>query len=215
MQQNFCIVDDHPLMRKGIRILIEGRNNWKVAYEFSDGNELIELLKKEPHLFLILDISLNCEDGLTLIKKIREQNLKNHILILSMYDEITHGDKALSLGANGYLMKEDSSEKLEMAIEKVLSGGVWASEKLAQRVLKKITEGVSKNFEDLLTVREWEIFKLLGEGKTSSEMAEKLQVSKKTINSYKENLKDKLNIENTNKLIRESCLYFSQNITEI
>lgn len=204
-KSGILIVDDHPIVRYGIARMINSEPGLSVCGETENGRQTVRFLEKKKPDAIILDISLEgVLDGLTLTKVIRAKYPTIPILILSMHDELTYAPKSLLSGANGYIMKEESSDKLIQAIREVLNGEIYVSEQVKKQMLKALSN--PKNIEldsvvDLLSDRERQVFLLIGTGHITRNIADKLSVSIKTVETHRSRIKFKLGITTTPELL--------------
>jgi DNA-binding NarL/FixJ family response regulator len=156
---------------------------------------------------LIVDISLNGPDGLDLLKNIRTTHPALPVLILSMHDESIYAERALRAGANGYIMKQEATEKVLVAIRRILNGEIYVSERIASKMLKHYITGASglknSSISDL-SDRELEVFRLIGEGHGTRQIAEELHLSIKTVESYQAHIKDKLSLRSARELMQHA-----------
>jgi DNA-binding NarL/FixJ family response regulator len=207
------LVDDHPILRQGWKELLKSTGELECCGEAEDAPEALRrILDSEPDL-VILDITLKKGDGLELIKQLRAQECRSRLLVCSMHDETLYAERALHAGARGYVSKEATADDLLAAIRKVLAGKVWLSESMSQRVLRRIADGdqaLEKSPIDQLSDRELEVLGLIGQGLSTREIAENLNLSVKTIDTYRENLKAKLNLPSANELIRYAVVWTQQ-----
>lgn len=199
------LVDDHPLMRRGMRVLIEQQGRFEVCAEADNAPEAIDLVRRLKPDLTIVDITLKSTNGIELTKGLRAQAPDMRILVVSMHDEEVYAERALRAGAMGYLMKQEASEMVITALERILGGEIYVSdrlkEKMLHRFLKHSTEKVI-SLAELLSDRELEVLELIGEGYGTRAIAEQLGLSVKTIDSYREHLKLKLNLGNSSELVR-------------
>jgi len=202
------IVDDHPIIRKGIVQLItqkfSGRH--KVIGQADNADcALDEVTRLEPDL-VIVDIFLKGSDGIELVKRIRSQDSDINILVLSMHDESLYAERAVNAGAHGYVMKQAETNEIIKAIEKVLDGQIYLSDRIATLLIRNKANHNNKGGSSvsLLTDRELEVFKLVGKGWTTRKIARHLHLSVKTIETYCSRVKEKLELENVNELIQHA-----------
>lgn len=199
------IVDDHSVVCAGLTLLINKQAHLCVCGEARDAHEALALLEKEKPDMALVDISLKGISGLELTADIRERYPDTRVLILSMHDEFLYAERALQAGAAGYVMKKEASETLITAIEKVLSGSIYVSEVINEQLLKNLVYGRKRkrggSVRDLSN-REFEVFQLVGQGFSTGEIADKLSLSKKTIETYRMQIKNKLNLNSTRELNR-------------
>lgn len=204
-KKNILIVDDHPLVRKGIRSLLEQETDFSVVGEAASRGEVLDFLRKNPTDLILLDISLQGSDGIEVTKAVRSEFETIPILIVSMHDEGLYAERALRAGANGYIMKQEVAESVIKAIRQVLSGKIFVSDNMRQKVLRDLTQpksDVKSNPIERLSDRELEVFRLIGEGRGTREIAEALHLSIKTIETYRAHIKEKLSIRSAAELAR-------------
>ena len=199
MNYSVLIIDDHPLFSRGLSQLIETQKDYKVTGLAKNHDEAIELLKELSPALAIVDLNLGQEDGLELIKDILALKPQTKVLVLSMHDERYYAERALKAGAKGYIMKEEAESNVSTAINTVIQGNIYLSEAEQKRhnelALNKNVNKTSEPFDLISTLsdRQLQIFTLLGKGLGTVEIAEKLKLSIKTIDTHKENMKEKLN----------------------
>lgn len=201
------IVDDHPMMREGLAQLVADEPDLEVCGEAENAARALESIPKlSPHLVLA-DITLPDKNGLELIKDILALVPGVQILVISMHEESFYAERVLRAGARGYIMKHESGQRLLAAIRRVLSGGIYVSEQISARILERFSgqggEGGGSPVQKL-TDREFEVFQLVGEGKTTREIAELLHLSSKTIEVHRLNIKQKLGLKHASDLIRSA-----------
>lgn len=193
------IIDDHPLFSRGLTQLIETQDDYKVIGMAKNRQEALSLLNTTISDLAIVDLNLGQEDGLELIKDIMVIRPETKILVLSMHDERFYAERALKAGAKGYIMKEEAEAKVITAIQTVAKGEIYLSDSEKQR-LKSVTKGEEYNnvkrskFDTVanLSDRQLQIFTLIGKGLGTVEIAARLNLSIKTIDTHKENIKAKL-----------------------
>lgn len=202
MEYSVIIIDDHPLFSRGLAQLIETQGNLKVIGMAKDRNEALSLLDKTNPDLAIVDLNLGQEDGLELIKDIVIIKPKTKILVLSMHDERFYAERAIKVGAKGYIMKEEAESQVINAIQTVIHGEIYLSKNEKARIenLQKTSQG--KSFDSIaeLSDRQFQIFTLIGKGLGTVEIANKLNLSIKTIDTHKENIKAKLHCANSAEL---------------
>lgn len=199
------IVEDHPIFRLGMRELINQEKDLHVCGDAEDITEAWDKIEKLQPDMVIVDISLKGRSGIELIKSITKHYKDMPVLVLSMHDESLYAERAFQAGAKGYIMKQSASESIIKAIRWVLSGKIYASEKFMESILNKFTghpQSFDKSPVDILANRELEVLQLIGEGLTTKQIAEKLNLSMKTISTYRERIKEKLNLKNASELMR-------------
>jgi DNA-binding NarL/FixJ family response regulator len=201
------IVDDHPIVRKGLSQLINQEADLVVCGEAPDAQSALELLKKLKPDLAIVDISLQGVDGIELIKNIRARYGNLPVLVVSMHDESLFAERALRVGARGYIMKQEAIEKMMVAIRRVLKGELYVSERVSAGIVKRFIDGKSESAsspEELLSDRELEVFQLVGQGFGTRQIAEQLHVSVKTVEAYRANIKEKLNLSSATELVKHA-----------
>lgn len=202
------IIEDHPLFSKGLAQLIEAQSSYVVVGEARNSKEAMEILKEKQPKLAIVDLNLGDEDGLDVIKKIHTWNSDVAILVLSMHDERYYAERALKAGAKGYIMKEEAGNKVIDAIKTVMAGKIWLSESEKERLSECMTgSGVTLNegsewFASInkLSDRQLQIFTFIGRGLGTVEIAAKLNLSTKTIDTHKEHIKLKLHCDSSQEL---------------
>ena len=205
MKKKIFIVDDHPIVRKGLAQLINQEGDLTVAGEAGDAKAAIQgIMKIKPDL-AIVDISLQGTSGIELTRSILTMYPTIFVLIISMYDESLHVERAFRAGAKGYLTKAEATDHVLNAIHKVLGGDVYVSDqwkdKLARRFISS-SQKVKNASREMLTDRELEILQLVGQGYSTQKIADELYVSVKTIESHYANIKNKLDLKNSHELIQ-------------
>ncbi len=199
MNYSVLIIDDHPLFSRGLSQLIETQKIYKVTGIAKDHDEAINMLNELSPDLAIVDLNLGQEDGLELIKDILALKPQTKVLVLSMHDERYYAERALKAGAKGYIMKEEAESNVSTAINTVMQGNIYLSEAEQKRHAELVqNKNVNKTSEPIdlvstLSDRQLQIFTLLGKGLGTVEIAEKLKLSIKTIDTHKENMKEKLN----------------------
>jgi DNA-binding NarL/FixJ family response regulator len=201
------LVDDHPITRQGMKALVNQQPNLEVCGEADNAGYAIELVGRLQPDLAIVDIALKTTNGIELTKHIKVQAPNLPVLIVSMHDEGLYAERALRAGAMGYLMKQEASEKIIAAIQRLLQGEIYLSDKIKEKMLHRFVnkKGDSMVFSiDTLSDREMEVFQLIGNGYSTRQIAQKLNLSSKTIDSYREHLKLKLNLESGAELVRHA-----------
>ncbi len=201
LKQKFIVVDDHPVYRHGVAALVNQELHLSSAGEAGDIQEALALLEKEKPNLAIVDISLQGQNGLDLVKMIKNSFPKTLVLVVSMHEESLYGERAIKAGAKGYVMKNSDPACLLAAVKNVIEGRIAVSDELKDRLMGMIANGNSS--EDpvkKLSDRELEVFRLIGKGYGVTEIGEALRISVKTVNAYKENIKEKLNLSSASDL---------------
>lgn len=201
---NIVIVDDHPMMRKGLSITLDTEPGFNVVAQLDRGEELLRRFEDLDPDLIVVDVSLPGMSGLELIKHLVSRDPDCKILVVSRHDESLYAERAIRAGAKGYVMKLEASEVLLKAARKILRGGVYVSDEVSEKLLMGMARG-QKDFSespiDTLSDRELEVFELTGKGNSTREIAEKLHLSVKTVESYRGRIKSKLNLENATELM--------------
>lgn len=201
------IVDDHPIVRRGLGQLINQEEDLVICGEADNAETALELLKKTKPDLAIVDISLRGIDGIELTKLIKARFDAIPVLVVSMHDEALYAERALKVGARGYVMKQEAIEKMMEAIRKVLRGELYVSEKVSANIVKRFVDGKAEGVstpEELLSDREMEVFQLIGQGFATRQIADQLHVSVKTVEAYRANIKEKLNLRNATELMKHA-----------
>lgn len=207
------IVDDHPLIREGLTMRLSRHADLAVCGEAATAQEAIQLIGLTAPNLVLVDISLKDGNGLELVKQIQSRFSQVKMLVLSAYDESVYAERALRAGAHGYLNKQESNEKLLEAIRTVLSGQRFLSAVMAQRLLGQALSNSDPNKSPIerLTNRELEIFRLIGAGTSTGNIASRLFLSPNTIDTHRENIKRKLNLSNASELTRYAVQWSLEN----
>ena len=198
------IVDDHPIVRLGIRQMLSADAGLSVCGEADSAEAALQLAKRSEADLAIVDLSLGDVTGLELIRQLHEAVPQVAVLVLSMHDEALFAERALRAGARGYIMKHEAIDGLVGAIRHVLSGRIYVSERMSQDILQRLgreelpSGGRLANLSD----RELEVFGMIGRGLSTAAIADQLGVSVKTIETYRSNIKTKLNLKDAADLIR-------------
>ena len=196
------IVDDHPLIREGLRARIASQPDIKVCGEASSVDEGIALMRKSAPELIILDLALKRSHGLELIKRVRAEGCRNKILVVSAYPESLFAERALRAGADGYINKQALQSHMVEAIHTVLRGERYLSSAMSQRLMAQAIEGkTERSGIDALSDRELQIFELIGQGHSTSEIAKLLHLSVHTIETHREKIRTKLGLRNGTELM--------------
>jgi len=198
------LVDDHPIVRQGLALFIEREPDLMVCGEAEDATSALQAIRESSPDFVILDISLNGPDGLELLKTLRVRYPNLPALVLSMHDESVYAERALRAGANGYIMKQEAADKVITAIRHILGGDVYLSDRLTKQMLQQFVNGTISPRDPLakLSDRELEVFRLIGAGHGTRQIADELHVSTKTVESYQAHIKEKLALRNARELVQ-------------
>jgi DNA-binding NarL/FixJ family response regulator len=204
-ESRILIVDDHPLFRKGLHEMIVREPGWQVCGEAAEAAEAIRLVEEKKPDLVIMDISLGQTNGIDLIEVLCGKDPELPILVVSMHDESLHAERSINAGAMGYLMKLEPPNIVRAAIHRVLAGEMYLSHKMAMFLVAKLTHGDNAEPkeapQDRLSERELEVFRLLGHGKGARQIAEELNITVATVNSFRARIKEKLRLKNSTELM--------------
>jgi len=206
-KKTVLVVDDHPLMRQGLALLVNQQHDLQVCGEAEEAQAAMHAISHLHPDIVILDISLNGPDGLELLKNIRTTNPDLPVLILSMHDEAIYAERALRARANGYIMKQEATEKVLIALRRILNGDVYLSDRMSNKMLQQYIGGAPSMIQSRiasLSDRELEVFRLIGEGRATREIAEELHLSVKTVETYQAHIKEKLSLRSGRELIQHA-----------
>ena len=204
-RKKILLVDDHPFMRAGLAGLIDRQPDLMVCGEAGNPIEAFHAMEKNKPDLVLTDLTMPGRSGLEFIKDLRAAEPDLAILVISMHDELVHAERALRAGARGYIMKEAGGENLLAAIRQVLRGEVYVSPRMSARILDGISGGKPRGSSspiEKLTDREFEVFQLIGQGKSTRDIAEQLHLSPKTVDVHRANIKEKLGLTDVTALIR-------------
>jgi len=194
------VADDHPIIRRGLKQIIDEEFNMKVEDEAENGYEVLEKIQKNNFDVILLDISMPGMNGLDVLKQIKSIKSNLHVLILSIYPEEHYAVRVLKAGASGYLSKESAPEELVKAIRKVNTGGRYVSSSLAEKLAFNISADDNKMVHELLSDREFQVMFMIASGKTVSDIAAELSLSVKTVSTYRCRILDKMNLNSNAEL---------------
>jgi two-component system, NarL family, invasion response regulator UvrY len=195
------LADDHPVVRKGLCLILAGSEGIEVAGEASDAPETLALLAREPVDVLVLDIGMPGRSGLELLQELRQSYPKLPVLILSQYPEEQIAVRAIRAGAAGYLNKESAPEQLVDAVRRVHQGRRFLTETLAELLAVSIEGGTAEPHQ-ALSDREYQVFRMIASGKTVSDIAGEISLSVKTVSTYRTRILEKMNLKNNSELTR-------------
>lgn len=200
------LVDDHPIIRQGLGLLINREPDMIVCGAAEEAQSALRAIPTLQPDVLLVDISLNGPDGLDLVKTVRTRDANLPILVLSMHDESIYAERSLRAGANGYIMKQEATEKVLTAIRQILRGDVYLSERLTKRMLQQFVHGSVSPRDPLakLSDRELEVYRLIGAGHGTRQIADELHVSTKTVETYQAHIKEKLSLRNARELVQHA-----------
>jgi DNA-binding NarL/FixJ family response regulator len=201
------VVDDHPIVRQGLALLINRESDLVVCGEAEEMHTAMqEILTTHPDI-VVVDISLSGPDGLELLKSIRTRHPHLPVLILSMHDESIYAERALRAGANGYIMKQEATEKVLEALRRIVNREIYVSDRVANKMLQQYIGGnavAQRSPVADLTDRELEVFRLIGDGHSTRQIAEELRLSVKTVESYQAHNKEKLSLRSARELMQHA-----------
>ena len=205
--RRLLVVDDHPVTRRGLAELISNEPDLAVTGNAASAAEALIQLRAAPFDLAIVDISLRGVSGIDLLKDLKIHWPKIPVLVFSTHDELLYAERVLHAGARGYVMKQEAPERIIAAIRQVLNGGLYVSEAVNARILGKMLHGsrdagAPGNVIDLLSNRELEVFRLLGQGRGTRDIAREMHVSVKTVETYRAHIKQKLQLTTAPELMR-------------
>lgn len=201
------LVDDHPVMRKGMTELLRQQKEMQIVGEASTYEEALRLIPESDANLFLIDLSLPDGDGIELIRKIRRQRPHVAILVFSMHEESIFAERAFEAGAQGYVTKAEVLEKLMEAIRQVLGGKPYLSERMAQAIAQGLSTVKISSIPKTLSEREFEVYKLIGQGYATREISQMLHLSPKTIETYRARIKEKLRLPHSSDLVRHAIRY--------
>jgi DNA-binding NarL/FixJ family response regulator len=206
MKRRVLVIDDHPIVREGLAQMINREPDLMVCGDAANMQRALQLIEALRPDILIVDVSLEGPDGLDLLKHIRTQDPSLPVLILSMHDESIYAERALRAGANGYIMKQEATERVLDALRRILNHEIYVSSRIASKMLQRFVgaPGADKKHSsvDDLSDRELEVLRLIGAGHGTRQIAEELHLSVKTVETYQAHLKEKLALRNSRELVQ-------------
>jgi DNA-binding NarL/FixJ family response regulator len=213
-KKKVLVVDDHPIVRQGLTLLINQEADLEVCGVAEEMHSGLRAIQSDRPDIVILDISLTGPDGLETLKNIRINSPHLPVLILSMHDESIYAERALRAGANGYIMKQEATEKVLVALRRILSGEIYVSDRISNNMLQHYVRGANLSEHSSLaelTNRELEVFRLIGDGHGTRQIADVLHLSVKTVESYQAHIKEKLSLRSARELVQHAIQW---NVTE-
>ncbi len=215
-RKRIYLVDDHPMMREGLTRLIEETGGWELCGFAETSSKALEQIPQLKPDLVTLDISLPDKNGLEVIKDLLALMPEVRILVFSMHDEMLYAERVMRAGAKGYLMKGEPTEALTQAIQSILEGDVYLSNTASNHLLKNLsgTKSQAQFGLDRLTDRELEVFELIGRGKNTSQIAEHLHISPKTVDAHRANMKTKLGLPDAPALMRGAVLWIEHGMND-
>lgn len=211
-KKRVLIVDDHPMMRKGLANTVESEPGYEVVLQLERAEQVLEVLEDHELDLLMVDISLPGMNGIELVKNVIFRKPEQKIIVISRHEENLYAERSLRAGAKGYVMKFESAEVILKAVRKVINGGVYISDSVSERMLENSICGnknPSKTPIETLSDRELEVFELMGKGKSTSEIAEQLHLTKKTIETYRSRTKEKMGFKTSTEMLINAVKWLS------
>jgi DNA-binding NarL/FixJ family response regulator len=209
------IVDDHPAVREALAIRIGRQRDLEVCGEAADMSEALRLVAETQPDVAVVDISLKTANGIDLIRRIKDRNDHVRMLVWSMHGESLYAERALRAGALGYVNKDQATDRIVEAIRRVLEGKVYLSEAMAERMLQRAVggarEAVTRSPVEALADRELEVFRLIGGGAKTAEIAERLHLSVKTVETYRDRIRQKLDLSDGTRLSHYATQWVLEN----
>jgi two-component system invasion response regulator UvrY len=196
------IADDHPLLRRGLKDILLRELDGAVCGEAANAQQVISEVQRQDWSLVILDVTMPGRSGLDVLKDLKGLRPKLPVLVLSMHPEDQLSKRALKTGASGYMNKESAPEELIKAVRKVIAGGTYVSPALAERLAVDLHEDSGQPLHEALSVREFEVLRLIASGKTTSQIAELLHLSPPTVSTYRTRILEKMNMTTTAELIK-------------
>ncbi|MFA5138019.1 MAG: response regulator transcription factor [Elusimicrobiota bacterium] len=205
------IADDHPVVRRGLRQILEATADIKVADEASDGQDALNKVFKNEYDVILLDISLPGRSGLEVLHQLKSERPRLPVLILSVHPEDQYAVRTIKAGASGYLTKESAGDELIAAIRTVARGRKYIRPSLAERLAVELETGASKPHHDQLSDREFQVLRMIASGKTVKQIADEVSLSTKTISTYRARILQKMgfanNVEITRYAVENKLIY--------
>ena len=199
-EKRFLIADDHAIVRKGIRQILQDEFLNVTIDEVANGNDLLENVRVQKYDVIILDISMPGRSGLEILKQMKAEEMNTPVLILSMHPEDQYAIRVLKAGASGFLSKDIAAEELVNAVKKLLSGRKYITETIAEKLAVGVDLDYTKSQHEILSDREFEVLKLIASGKTVSEIAKLLHLSVATVSTYRTRILEKMHFRNNAEL---------------
>jgi DNA-binding NarL/FixJ family response regulator len=209
------VVDDHPMTRYGVVQLINDEPDLMVCGEAEDRHEAIAAIPPKKPDLVIIDLTLKNSDGMELIKDIRSRWPKLRMLVVSMHDESLYAERVIRAGALGYITKQEATRNILVAIRRVLEGTIYLNEKIASHIISRLTAhagAVAATPAELLSDRELQVFDLTGQGLNTGEIAVRLNIAVKTIETYRARIREKLKLRNASELLQSAISWAHQHV---
>ena len=207
------VIDDHPIVREGLTQLINREPDLIVCGTAEDIYEALKAMQTLKPDIALADISLKGADGIELIKNLKIRMPALPVLVLSIHDESIYAPRALRAGARGFIMKQEATENVLLALRRVLSGEIYLSKRMANKMLQQFVgaPGTAQKFSiDRLSDRELEVFRLIGQGHGTRRIAEELRLSVKTVESYREHIKEKMTLSDASELVQHAIQWLQR-----
>ncbi len=211
-RRRVMLVDDHPIVRQGLRRLIEAEPDLEVCGEAETARDAKSMIRDIEPDVVIVDVSLAQGDGLELVKDARAHYPNLPLLVLSMHDEVIYAERMLSAGANGYIMKQAASDQFLVALRRVLEGGIYVSETVGNSMIEKFAAGgayTATSPVDGLSNRELQVLHMIGKGLSTRQTAEALNLSVKTVESHRQRIKRKLSLHTSAQLMQYAVNWYA------
>lgn len=196
------IADDHPIVRRGLRQILAEEPDVGVVGEAGTAQKVLELVRKQHWDVVVLDITLPGKSGLDVLKELKQERPKLPVLVLSVHPEEQYAVRVLRAGAGGYMTKEKAPEELIKAITKVLQGGKYLSESLAEKLAFDLETDAERPLHETLSDREYQVMLMIASGKTATQISKKLHLSVKTISTYRARILEKMRMKSNAELMR-------------
>jgi DNA-binding NarL/FixJ family response regulator len=210
-RRRVVIVDDHPIVRQGLAQLISQESDLEVVGEADDAEAALSALDRLSPDAVMVDIVLKDSSGIDLIREIKARRPDARVLVVSMHDEAVYAERAIRAGAHGYIMKQEATNDVLIALRKVLAGDVYVSEQVVSRMLRRMVGGAAPSDGiESLSDRELEVFQAIGQGLSVAEIAERLKVSPKTVDSFRAHIKEKLGLASSSDVLRLAVSWLQQ-----
>ncbi len=204
------VVDDHPLVRERLAEVINREADLVVSGEAEDRHEAIKAILAMPPDLVIVDLTLKNSDGLELIKDISARWPKMRMLVVSMHDESLYAERVIRAGATGYITKQEATRKILLAIRRVLGGSIYVNEKVASRLISRLVaraDPVVATPAESLADREFQVFEMTGRGLNTHEIASRLHIAVKTVETYRARIREKLKLEDASELLQSAIAW--------
>ena len=201
------LVDDHPLVRERLAEIINREPDLTVCGEAEDRHEALEAVQAKRPDLMIVDLTLKQSDGLELIKDIHSRWASLRMLVVSMHDESLYAERSLRAGALGYITKQEATRNILVAIRRILAGNIFLNEKIATHIISRLTTpggAIAVSPAEALADRELQVFELTGRGLNTREIGSRLNIAAKTVETYRARIRNKLNLEDRNELLRSA-----------